>query len=376
MKVALVNRMLGIRKSGGGIWDFKMAEQLRDRGVSVTFYVAKPLTEDLNEDLSPFDYVTVRTPHLQDLAYASPLGIGGALADIDSRLFASRVYSKLDKEKYDIIQINTNREFAKYAHQFDVPTILKLNGPPYSLWRDVVNPLNDSSYEVLDRFDEIITTGVTTRDVRNRTNCSPTEINPGVDTDQFTPIYGSIDEPKFLFVGRFVPAKNLKFLIDSFARFREKNPKSELILVGDGPVRSQIHKQIQKRDIEESVQLPGYVPRNDISKYYDNSDLFVLSSKHESFGIVLLEAMSSGLPVIAPDLGAIPRIVNEGENGLLFEPGSVSALVEAMEVLTTNEDRFERMAENGRRKALEEFDWDQRGQQLKQLYDGLVDEHA
>lgn len=373
MQVAFVNRMLGIRKSGGGMWDYRMAEQLRERGVDVTFYVAEPLTDGLSEDLSPFECVPVPTPHLQDIAYAAPRGIGGVLADIDSRVFAARVHSRLADEEFDLIQYNTNREFARYADRVDAPTVLKLNGPPYSLYRDVLNPFAATSYDVLEAFDAVVTTGATTEAVREESDVDPVEINPGVDTDQFTPGTEAPDGPQFLFVGRFVPAKNLTTLIDAFATVREHCPEAKLTLVGDGPLWDDVVKRIQTNDLENAVSLPGYVPNEDLPKYYRRASAFALSSSHESFGIVLLEAMSAGLPVVAPWIDAIPHIVDDGENGLLVEPESASALADAMERLATSPDLCEEMGASGRRKATREFEWDRRGTELKALYDQLLD---
>ncbi|MUV88835.1 glycosyltransferase [Halapricum sp. CBA1109] len=324
MRVAFVNRMLGIRRSGGGMWDYRMAEQLRERGVDVTFYVAEPLTGELTEDLSPFECVPVPTPHLQDIAYAAPRGIGGVLADIDARVFASRVHAKLVDEAFDVVQYNTNREFARYTDRVDAPTVLKLNGPPYSLYRDVLNPFTESSYDVLEAFDAVVTTGATTEAVRERSGVEPVEINPGVDTDQFTPGARPVDGPRFLFVGRFVPAKNLTTLVDAFATVRDRCPDAELTLVGDGPLRDKVAERVRENELDAAVTLPGYVPNEDIPEYYRDATAFVLASSHESFGIVLLEAMSAGIPVVAPAIDAIPRIVDDGENGLLVEPDSAS----------------------------------------------------
>jgi len=371
-RVAFVNRMLGIRRSGGGMWDFRMAQQLRERGVDVTFYVAEPLTGDLTEDLSPFECVPVPTPHLQDIAYAAPRGIGGALADVDSRVFAARVHSHLADEEFDLVQYNTNREFGRYADRIDAPTVLKLNGPPYSLYRDVLNPFAATSYDVLEAFDAVVTTGATTEAVCEESDVDPVEINPGVDTDQFTPATASVDGLRFLFVGRFVPAKNLTTLVDAFATVRERVPGAKLTLVGDGPLWDKVTERVRANGLGDAVMLPGYVPNEDLPEYYRRATATVLSSSHENFPIVLLEAFSAGTPVVAPNLGAVSRIVDDGENGLLVEPKSASMLADAMERLTQSPEQAEAMGERGRRKATREFEWEQRGSKLKALYDQLL----
>ncbi|MFB6198668.1 MAG: hypothetical protein ABEI52_10435 [Halobacteriaceae archaeon] len=117
--VAFVNRMLGMNRGGGEIWDLRIAEQLQEMGFDITFYIGKPMRSDLSNPVDNFDTVAIRTPHLRDLAYAAPIGIGGALYDLDSWFFRRRVAQELHDTDHDIIHVNSDPQFGRYADRFD-----------------------------------------------------------------------------------------------------------------------------------------------------------------------------------------------------------------------------------------------------------------
>lgn len=370
MDLAFVNRMAGITRGGGEIWDLKMAEGLEERGADVTFYVGKPLRSELPEPIEGFETVEIPTPHLRDLAYAAPVGVGGGLADIDSRLFMTRTVKKLHENNHDIIHINSDPRFARVVSKFNVPVTIKMNGPPYSLWYDVVNPFT-SSYEFFDAFDAVVATGITTEEIQERISSEVHTINPGVDTDQFSPDGPAIetDGPTVLFVGRFVPAKDLTLLVEAFANVIEQFPSSELMLVGDGPLKPDVEAEIAQHDLQDSVRLPGYVDNEDLPKYYRGVDVFVLSSRRENNPITLIEALSCGLPVVAPRIGAVPETVNHGEDGLLFD--NMDDLVEHLDTLLSNSQMRNQLGKRGRDKIVNRYDWENRTEDLMWVYKNL-----
>ena len=366
--------MAGITRGGGEIWDLKMAEGLEERGADVTFYVGKPLWSELPEPIEGFETVEVPTPHLRDLAYAAPKGIGGGLADIDSRLFMNRAVKKLHGHNHDIIHINSDPRFARVVSRFDVPVTIKMNGPPYSLWYDVVNPFT-SSYEFFNAFDAVVATGITTEEIQKRISSEVHTINPGVDTDQFSPDGPTIetDGPTVLFVGRFVPAKNLTLLVEAFANVVEQFPSAELILVGDGPLKPDVEAEIAQYDLQNSVRFPGYVDNEDLPKYYRGADVFALSSQRENHPITLLESMSCETPVVASSIGAIPEIVEDGQTGFLYSVGSASDLAAAINQLLSDPELCIFCGRRARETAINEFDWSKRRKELFELYEDVIE---
>ena len=144
----------------------------------------------------------------------------------------------------------------------------------------------------------------------------------------------------FLFVGRFVPQKGLSDLIEAFSRI---SPDGEawLLLVGSGPLQAEIEGRIEGN---ERVILPGFVQAEALPPFYALSDVFVLPSHAEPWGVVVNEALACGLPVIASDqVGAARDLIHPGENGIVFPTGDTAALTDALERLLHDRDLLAQM---------------------------------
>lgn len=132
-------------------------------------------------------------------------------------------------------------------------------------------------------------------------------------------------------VGSFKTQKNQILLVEAF--YKLINLKScfnvEMVILGEGPLRESIQNKIRELGVEDRVILPGF--SNNVSDYYASSDLFVLSSDYEGFGNVIVEAMSTGLPIVSTDCESGPReILEDGKYGKLVPVGDANALAEAM----------------------------------------------
>lgn len=137
------------------------------------------------------------------------------------------------------------------------------------------------------------------------------------------------EAPAFLSVGRLVPAKGFDLLIEAFALLRGAMPSATLTIVGEGDERGNLESLCRRRGVEDAVRMPGFV--RDPLSCCDRRSIFVLSSRREGFGNVLIEAMAAGLPVIAADCPLGPRaILEDGKFGLLVPPGDPAALCAAM----------------------------------------------
>jgi glycosyltransferase involved in cell wall biosynthesis len=373
MDIAFVNRFAGINRGGGEMWALNMAEGLEELGATVTFYVGKPLRSELPEPIEQFEYVEVPTPHLRDIAYEAPKGIGGMLADLDKQIFTKQTVRQLKKNNHDLIHINGHPQFARYVSEFDVPFSIKLNGPLHSLWYDYINPFG-SSYTLLSYFDLIIATGITTEKIQQNISQEVYTINPGVDTDEFTPKGPTVDmgTPSILFVGRFVPAKNLTLLVEAFADVTEQFPSAELMLIGDGPLRNKIEERIRELRIQDQVRMPGYVDNADLPQYYRSADVFALSSRRENHPITLLESMSCETPVVAPNIGAISDIVDDGTNGLLYQSDDLGSLSKSLRQLLSDNSVRSQFGDIARKKVQDEYDWRHNSKKLNALFNRMI----
>lgn len=150
-----------------------------------------------------------------------------------------------------------------------------------------------------------------------------------------------------LHVGRITREKGVLKLVKA-AKALEGKAEFKLVMVGRGPYLKRLQDIVKAEGIK-SVVFSGFVGEGDLPKYYASADLFVTASTVETQGIVLLEAMASGLPVIGADAGAVPELVKHGKNGYLFMPGETEDLAERMEELIIDESKRKAMGREGLR---------------------------
>lgn len=124
--------------------------------------------------------------------------------------------------------------------------------------------------------------------------------------------------------------KGLNYLIDATATIVEKRNDVLLVLVGGGPEKNALNSQISKLNLGNYVLLTGEKPHGDIPIWLAASDVFAFPSLTEGFPTVILEAMASGLPIVATNITGLPEIIEDGKNGLLVEPKNPQLLGEAI----------------------------------------------
>jgi glycosyltransferase involved in cell wall biosynthesis len=161
-----------------------------------------------------------------------------------------------------------------------------------------------------------------------------------------------LPERYFLACARFVPKKNLIRLIRAFAQYRHQAHAAswELVLLGDGPERATIEHAVAEAGIGSVVHLPGFKQYDDLPKYYGLADAFIHASTTEQWGLVVNEAMASGLPVLVSErCGCAPELVCSGENGYTFDPYDVAAMHRHIERMADGTYDREAMGEASRR---------------------------
>jgi len=193
----------------------------------------------------------------------------------------------------------------------------------------------------------------------------------GVEVDEFpNNLKRKSDFIHILNIASFKKEKNISLLIDAFSEAITKERRIKLFLVGDGPQKDLVEQQIEKKGIRESVTLLGW--RSDIPEIFADCDIFALSSDWEGLGIVLLEAMAAGRPIIATRVGGVPEIVEDGATGILVAPGDSHAFAEAILKLSRDEKLREEMGRKGREKAEREFNMKIVALKYERLYEKLL----
>ncbi|MPZ72830.1 MAG: glycosyltransferase [Nitriliruptorales bacterium] len=173
--------------------------------------------------------------------------------------------------------------------------------------------------------------------------------------------------PLLLFVGRLESRKGLDVLVRSFLRLRTTMPRVRLCVVGEGPERERCQQMVPP-SIRPDVLFVGAVAEHEKPRYYASADVFVApNTGGESFGIVLLEAMAAGLPIVGSDIPGFRTVMKDGRQGRLVAPGNAFALADAIGTILSNSRLGAAMADEGRRTAAH-YDWPVVGRRVEELY--------
>ena len=183
-----------------------------------------------------------------------------------------------------------------------------------------------------------------------------------------------IDGPFVLFVGRLASNKGLLDLAEAFAPLARKDPKARLLLVGeDGGMAAKVDERARALGISPQVLRVGYVGGDAaLSALYREARCTVLPSEYEAFGLVLLESLSQGTPVVASRIGGIPEFVEDGKAGLLVPPRDPTALASALERLWSDPELGRRLGEFGRREVVPRFGWDEIAGRIDRVYAEVI----
>jgi phosphatidylinositol alpha-mannosyltransferase len=199
----------------------------------------------------------------------------------------------------------------------------------------------------------------------------------GIDLEHFSPDVPPIDEFRdgklnILFVGRLEKRKGANYLLKAYRRVKEEIPDSRLLIVGPGTrLRKKYERQVRRQGLKDVVFV-GYASYDDLPRYYQTADIFCSpATGRESFGIILLEAMAIGKPIVASNIDGYARLVNHGVDGLLVPPKDEKALAQALISLMTNESLRQQMGAQGRIK-VRKYDWKQVAQQVADYYMSIL----
>ncbi|MFH0713861.1 MAG: glycosyltransferase family 4 protein [Candidatus Micrarchaeota archaeon] len=193
-----------------------------------------------------------------------------------------------------------------------------------------------------------------------------TVIYDGIDATKFSPAFNpKVKEelgihpksPLLVWVGRIIPQKGLKYLIAAMPAILKNSPTTKLLIIGTGTELPELKKQAAKLGVANSIIFYGQVnDRKKLNNLLRGCDLFVFPSIWEPFGMVITEAMASGLPIVAARTGGIPEIIQENKNGLLVKPRSAKAFATAV-VKILNSGKLKQMGANGRKVVEKKFNW-------------------
>jgi len=204
----------------------------------------------------------------------------------------------------------------------------------------------------------------------------------GVNTDAFKPrpkdkeLMANLnigkDDFVILYVGRMVWEKGPEYVLNSFKLLNE--PKAKLVMIGSGPESKWIDTLVKRYGIEDKVIYIPKVPYVEMPRYYSIADVFVLPSTatptwQEQFGMVFIEAMASGVPVIAGHSGSIPEVV--GDAGILVPPTDFHELAKSIRILLEDEELRRRLRKRGLKRVQDHFNISKTADKIKKVYNNL-----
>jgi len=201
----------------------------------------------------------------------------------------------------------------------------------------------------------------------------------GIDLERFSPEVSPIDrfcdgKVNILFVGRLEKRKGLNYLLKAYKRVKREIPESRLIVVGPGTrLRRKYEREVMGAGLEDVVFV-GYASCEELPRYYKTADIFCApATGWESFGIVLLEAMAMGKPVVASNIAGYASVLTHGDEGLLVPPRDEKMLAQALVSLMGDEPLRKQMGARGRAKA-QEYGWDRIARRVLDYYARVLSE--
>ncbi|EKQ54507.1 MAG: glycosyltransferase [Methanobacterium sp. Maddingley MBC34] len=169
-------------------------------------------------------------------------------------------------------------------------------------------------------------------------------------------------------LARLVPLKGIKYVIMAFSKLVEEDLNTRLIVIGEGHQKKELEKLTKELKIDDKVDFKGFIPHDELPNILPAGDVFVLTPEYEGLGIVFIEALASGVPVIASPVGGIADIIEDRKNGLFVEHGDVAKLFEAMQFLISDEETRDKYRNEGITTVKEKFLWEPILSQIEGLY--------
>jgi len=194
----------------------------------------------------------------------------------------------------------------------------------------------------------------------------------GLDFKKFSGVIAPKDKDSFqiICVCRLIKRKGVQYLLEAMSQLKGKQDR--LTVVGKGDYENDLKELSKSLGIEDRVKFVGYVPNDELYKWYGKADIFVSPSLAESFGMTFLEAMASGLPIVGTKVGGIPEVVIDGENGFLVKPKNSYQLKLMIEKLMMDLKLRNKMGEKSRQRARKFFGWDKITKQYLNFYKRVI----
>jgi L-malate glycosyltransferase len=171
---------------------------------------------------------------------------------------------------------------------------------------------------------------------------------------------------------QLIPRKGMRYLVMAMPYILKKHPDAVLLVAGDGMERDELESLVARLGIDDKVHLAGWIRNDELPFYYNASDVAVMPSLEEGFGIPAAEAMACELPVVSTDAGGLVEVVDDNKTGFIVPKANEKELAKAIIRLLDNPALAKKMGKAGRKKAEEEFSWDKTAENFMGLFDSFL----
>jgi glycosyltransferase involved in cell wall biosynthesis len=173
------------------------------------------------------------------------------------------------------------------------------------------------------------------------------------------------------YIGRLVDGKGLEDLLIAMSKVKSQRSNVILVIYGAGPLEPKLRKMAKELDIESKIEWRGFVPYSKVPEALAQIDIFVYPSWHEGFGRSIMEALAMEKAVVATNVGGIPDLIQDGENGFLIAPHKPTELAEKLNKLIGDKDLREKFGKTGRKLVSQNFEWNDGIKKFANLFLGL-----
>lgn len=379
-------------------WSKMQADSLFKAGVSIEVVAPRPYAIPFNIfPYSKFYRLPIKEKvntgyiiHYPRFLYLIPKSIFfGLTGDIYSKMVGKYILENINLYDIDIIHSRfiylDGYGTLNICKKFEIPLVVDVHG--HRAFGEFLDrfTIREKQKKTLDFVDKIFCVAKWQVDAGIRRGIPEDKLEYvplGVDIELFKK--GDADSIKkklsikndikiVLYVGQLNPLKGLNYLIESIPRILDKQKNIYFFLIGTGSHKKYLNNLCLQKNIQNNVLFLGAMDKSQLIEWYSIADIFVLPSLSEGRPIVIYEAMSCELPIIATDVGGVSEQVENGYNGFIVKPRDSRALTDRIVYLLENEVLRKNMGRNSRKRIIEQgWTWDNYAQRVIKIYESLI----